>query len=238
VTGDDDRILAALGRAAVYRLLARTFAHPTPARIGEVAGAAQAIAARTDGPVGWALTELAAVARETHPVAAATEFAALFAGEARCPPYEGAYHPAPLAGTAVRLTNLGGFYRAFGLAPGGPRPESEDHIGAELEFMSTLVLREAHALAGHRAAASDVMRAAEATFLTDHLGCWAGAFAVRLRQETALPYLWAAAALLALWVDLEVTALGATPARVGSRPAGAGREGPCACPLAPRTPPV
>ena len=65
---------------------------------------------------------------------------------AGCSPYEGSYGAAPLlAGKGAALADIAGFYAAFGMTPGAA--EVEDHIAAELEFMSVLALKEAAALA-------------------------------------------------------------------------------------------
>jgi TorA maturation chaperone TorD len=45
----------------------------------------------------------------------------------------------------LKLADVAGFYAAFELTPATARPDMEDHIAAELEFMSVLALKEAYA---------------------------------------------------------------------------------------------
>jgi TorA maturation chaperone TorD len=145
----------------------------------------------------------------------AGEHVFLFDRQVRCPPYESAYTAAPrMAGKSAELADVAGFYTAFGLMPAEARPDMEDHIAVELEFMSALALKEAYALAEADADGVAVTRAAEVAFLTDHLGRWAEAFGGSLRAATPLPYYAAAAELLTAWVLAEVAALKATPTRL------------------------
>jgi len=77
----------------------------------------------------------------------------------------------------------------------------------------------------------------EVTFLTDHLGRWAEAFAGEVEAATPLPFYTAAASLLAAWITAEIEALGAAPARVGAPDAlDAEAAEPFSCPMAPEGP--
>ena len=230
-------VVRALTRGGIYRLLGRAFGYPTPSVLAELAPLAeQAAQAQEVTPdTRQHLARLAAVARDTDPGVMAGEHVFLFDRQVRCPPYESAYAEAPrMAGKSAELADVAGFYTAFGLTPADARPDMEDHIAAELEFMSALALKEAYALAEGDADGVAVTRAAQVTFLTDHLGRWAEAFAGSLRLATPIPYYAAAAGLLAAWVPAEVAALGATPTRLESLadPGPAGEEA-FTCPLAP-----
>jgi TorA maturation chaperone TorD len=235
-------VARALARAGVYRLLATAFAAPTPETLADVAGTAAALGAEADlGPAGAAaLRALGAAAAAAEPGAVAEEHGFLFDRQVRCPPYEGAYGPVdPMsAGKAPLLADLAGFYAAFGLAPAAAQPEVEDHLVAELEFMSALAVKEAWAeLEGH-ADGRAVTRDAQAAFLRDHLGRWVDAFAAGLRAATPLPYYAAAADALATWVGTEVRALAVEPTPlVGLAPLGPAEADAFACPLAEPAPP-
>ena len=227
----------ALARAAVYRLLGAALAYPVPGTLGELGALAEAAAG---GPVvgdvlASALRRLAAEARAADAAALAQEHVFLFDRQVRCAPHEGAYGDAPrMAGKGALLADIAGFYAAFGLGPAAARPDTEDHIAAELEFMSALALKEAYALAEANADGLDVTRRAESAFLTDHLGRWGEAFADAVREATPLPYFGAVAECLAGWIRREVTALGATPARVGpERGRDPLQEDALSCPMAP-----
>jgi DMSO reductase family type II enzyme chaperone len=230
---NEPAITDALHRSAVYRLLALAFAYPTAARLAAVAGMATGAAARAPETLAAALHRLAEAARSADVVAATDEHVALFQREVRCPPYEGAYGPAQLAGKAALLADIAGFYRAFGLEPTEGQPEVEDHVCAELEFMSALALKEGWALADHQAEGLEVTRAAQRAFLTDHLGCWGAAFTARVAAAAAPGLHPAAAALLQVWLEADCARLGITPrALEGVNPA---EPDAFACPLAPAT---
>ncbi|HEY7363464.1 MAG TPA: molecular chaperone TorD family protein [Methylomirabilota bacterium] len=232
----DSAVLKALGRAAVYRTLGSAFAYPTPPRLAELGHAADT-AAGGELPTGIleALTAFAAVAREADPQALADEHVFLFDRQVRCPPYEGAWGDAPqLAGKAAALADIAGFYDAFGLGATGAQPDTEDHIVAELEFMSALAVKEAWAIGEEDQEGLEITRQAERGFLADHLGRWAPAFAEALRGVTPLPYYTAAAGLLEEWLRAEGDLLGVSPAACLGGPTDdpLQREDAFSCPMA------
>ena len=235
----DSMVAGALGRAAVYRVLAGAFVHPTPARLDALALAAATAAAAAAGRLRDKLARLAIAAGAADAAVLGDEHVFLFGRQVRCSPYESAYSGlSPFGDKTARLADVAGFYAAFGLAPAAAQPDLEDHVGAELEFMSALALKEAWALAEGEAGALEVTRAAATKFLTDHLGRWAAAFAAAVEAATPVPFYTAAASLLAAWVDEEIAALGATPSRVPGPDAVAADDGePFSCPMA-EEPPV
>jgi TorA maturation chaperone TorD len=209
----------ALRRAARYRLLAAGLGPPTQELAHELRDGAGWAEAEGDSP---ALRAAAAAFRgacdRLDVQALRGEHLALFGGQVRCSPYESSYGDGRrLGGKTVELADIAGFYAAFGLEPSAGHPEMVDHIAAELEFMSALALKEAWALAEGHAEGLEVTRRAAVSFLTDHLGRWAEAFAGALREATPLPYFGALADLLEAWVRHEIEAAGAAPARVAGR---------------------
>jgi TorA maturation chaperone TorD len=213
-------VAAALARAAVYRILGSAFAYPTGPRLEELAGLAALAAGRAEHPpaVQEALRDLSIAARAADPDSVATEYVFLFDRQVRCPPYEGAWgETLQLAGKGASLADIAGFYRAFGLDAGAAQPDTEDHVVAELEFLSALALKEAWALAEDHAEQVEVTHDAARAFLTDHLGRWGETFAAAVAGATPLPYYAAAAALLGTWIRAEIERLGVAPARVGNR---------------------
>jgi TorA maturation chaperone TorD len=229
-------VVEALGRAATSRVLGRAFAYPTPDLL---AGLARAAADAAAGPalapeVREGLARLAGAARDAEPGTLAGEHVFLFDRQVRCPPYESAYGDVPtLAGKGAALADVAGFHAAFGVQVTATRPDLEDHVAAELEFLSVLAVREAWALAEGLAEGLEVTRRARTAFLTDHLGRWAGAFARRLRETTPVPFYVAAADLLEAWVAREVAAAGATPVPVtGPHDPGPLAEDAFTCPVA------
>ncbi|MEK7715875.1 MAG: molecular chaperone TorD family protein, partial [candidate division NC10 bacterium] len=216
------------------------FVSPTPARLEELALAAATAATAVTGRLRDKLSRFALAASEADPVATANEHVFLFARQVRCSPYESAYSGlSPFGDKTARLADVAGFYEAFGVRPAPAQPDMEDHIGAELEFMSALALKEAYARSEGESEAAEITRGAEVAFLTDHLGRWAEAFAGEVEEATPLPFYTAAASLLAAWITAEVEALGATPSRVGAPDAlDAEAAEPFSCPMASEAPPA
>lgn len=70
------------------------------------------------------------------------------------------------------LADIAGFYRAFGVdrTDGAERP---DHLSVELEFLSFLAAKEAHALEAGREYQAETCRSAERLFLSEHTGRFA-----------------------------------------------------------------
>jgi len=216
VLPEERQVARALMRAAVYRLLGGAWAYPAPSHLENLAALAQTAAA--DSPLAPFFATFAEAARGADAEAAAQEYVFLFDREARCPPYEGAWGDAPqVAGKSALLADIAGFYAAFGLEPSATHPDAEDHVAPECEFMSVLCLKEAYALAEGMTEGLEVTRRAQVSFLGEHLGRWAEAFAGAVKEATPLPYYGALADLLIAWAREEIAVLGAEPQRVGGR---------------------
>jgi DMSO reductase family type II enzyme chaperone len=224
-----DAIRQALSRAAVYRVLAAAFAYPANGHADDVARAAAAAAPGAPAAVRPGLAELA---RRLDPGAAgelAERYVALFDRQVACPPYEGAYGLPQMSGKAMQLADIAGFYMAFGMTAAGRQPDADDHIGAELEFMGALALKEAWALAEGHVDNAGIARDAQRAFLDEHLGRWGDAFAARV-VDAAPPGLYASAArLLRAWLSEECVLLSIVPRPLEAR---AGEdEAPLTCPM-------
>lgn len=228
---DELAVTSALRRSAVYRLLALAFAYPTPPRLAAVATAATEAAREAPAELATTLATLAEAARGADVAPLAGEYVALFQREVRCPPYEGAYGPPQMAGKAALLADVAGFYRAFGLEPAEGQPEVEDHVCAELEFMSALAVKEAWALAQSHTDGLEVTRHAQRAFASDHLARWGTEFAERVAATASGDLYPAAAATLRGWLAAECTRLAVSPARLqGVRSA---EDTAFTCPMAP-----
>jgi TorA maturation chaperone TorD len=105
-----------------------------------------------------------------------------------------------------RLSDLGAFFAAFGLELAPDAAERIDHISIELEFMSVLAAKEAHALE-HQSdeAALGTLRDAQKKFLREHLGRWSLAFSRRLGRMAEGTVPGAVAKLLGAFIKLECT---------------------------------
>jgi TorA maturation chaperone TorD len=228
----EDQVARALGRASIYRILGAAFAAPSPGAVAAMAGAAERTASTASPEIAAALRGWAAAARASDPAEVADAYTAVLERPGGSSPYEGSYGGAPrLAGKGTALADIAGFYAAFGLTP--HVAEVEDHIAAELEFMSALALKEAAAVAGGMVEEAAITRAAQAAFLRDHLGLWGRAFAAALRPLTPCGYLVQAADLLAAWLAEDTRALGIDPAGLAAPlPAHPDEAEPFACPMA------
>lgn len=232
----DSKVAQALGRAAVYSVLATAFDYPTPERVQRLRTLADAAGSGTgiDPDARATLARLAQAASAADVDALAAEHATLFDGPVRCSPYEGAWGPQQLSGKAAQLADVAGFYAAFGLEPTTWNAQLEDHVAVECEFASLLAVKEAYALATGREEARDVTRDAEAAFLRDHLGGWGAAFADEVARVAESDIYKEAAALLSTWLRTEIRRLGVTPATVAG--VAASEDTAFACPMAPQNP--
>jgi len=216
VLPEEQQVARALTRAAAYRLLGGAWAYPALSHLEELACLAEAAA--VGSPIAPAFGAFASAARGADAEATAQEYVFLFDREARCPPYEGAWGDTPqLAGKSALLADIAGFYAAFGLEPSAVRPDAEDHVAPECEFMSVLCLKEAYALAEGMTEALEVTRGAQVSFLSEHLGRWVEGFAGSVKEATPLRYYGALADLLTAWVREDTAALGVEPQRVSGR---------------------
>jgi DMSO reductase family type II enzyme chaperone len=224
-----DVIRRSLSRAAVYRVLATAFAYPERGHAGELARVAAAAMPAATPAVRSRLAELA---RRPDPMEVddlAEQYVRLFDRQVACPPYEGAYGAPQLAGKAMQLADIAGFYAAFGMTATDRQPDADDHVGAELEFMGTLALKEAWARGQGWTDHAEIARSAQRTFFEDHLGRWGSAFAARV-LETAPPGIYMTAArLLDAWLGEESAYLDVAPAAAAAR--AADDDAPLACPM-------
>jgi TorA maturation chaperone TorD len=231
MSASEPHVADALRRATIYRLLALAWAYPTPARLEAIATSAGAPPDDAGAPgVRPALARLGEAAARADVAALGAEYVSLFDRAVPCPPYEGAYLPPQMSGKAAQLADIAGFYRAFGLEPGAWQPDLEDHVGAELEFMSALALKEAWALAEDLAESAAVTRQAQCAFLAEHLGRWGTAFAAQVGATAVCALYKEAAELLTTWLAAEAERLDVTLAPVaGPAPS---EDEPFTCPMA------
>ena len=158
---------------AMWRLLSLTLAPASSDSLELASALADGLAESSDPPE--AIEPLRRALAGASPEAVAAAQARLFGGGVEVAPYEGSYEDDPFR-QARQLSDVAGFYRAFGAEAGGPAYERPDHAGCELEFLAFLCAR--------RLAAADVGRLTEAelcdevedAFLRDHAGRWLPTF--------------------------------------------------------------
>ena len=187
----------ALCRSVLYKALSLGFLPPTSettARLGsEEAAEVLAKAATTIDPDDeHYLPDLARAlcrAQDADNVDALSEaFVILFGHTSRgaVPPYETEYgKDAPFL-QPQELSDIGGFYRAFGLVLSKTVHERVDHISCECEFLSFLSLKAAYALEEKQSNLFEESQRAHKLFLHDHFATFAATFGRRLAREDPL----------------------------------------------------
>jgi len=95
-----------------------------------------------------------------------------------CPPHETDYcHWDDPTYRSSQMADVGGFYRAFGVQPGGERPERADHVSVEIEFVAFLYQKIALAIESGDEQHISVGQAAFEAFIRDHVTWWMPTFA-------------------------------------------------------------
>lgn len=187
----------ALARAGQYRLLALGFAYPETGVLGEFRRVLELHAraeGNSDGIVGPHLAEFRAALRPAQEAQEAqealeAEYTRLFDRTIACSPYESENVGGMRAFTKSRdLADVQGFYKAFGLDLGPEAAEMGDHIRVELEFLSTLALKEAYFREEGADEALEITMEAQVAFLRDHVGRWVPAFCDRLDKVAEHPF--------------------------------------------------
>jgi len=177
----------ALCRSVLYEALALGFRPPTEEILTRLASAegASALAAAAAVLDGEGDTDLAQRALGLVPCplplsvgALAASYPSLFGHTARgrVPPYETEYGEDSLWAPQREMSDLGAFFRAFGLVLDPGARERPDHVACECEFLLVLARREARACALGDASMRDEACHATQIFLREHLGHWALAF--------------------------------------------------------------
>jgi TorA maturation chaperone TorD len=209
---------ASLDLAAWSRLLALGFTVPHETSLAEMRWIADALLHDAPpGPGTEALAQLAGALRDPAVVAAApSDYSSLFDRDAPCPPYEGSYDGDPFR-QVRQMSDVAGFYRAFGAEAAGPYADRPDHVACELEFLSFLVLREIAAEEEGREEDAVTCRAAADAFLRDHLGRWLGPFCEAVAASAPSALYAALARFGAVAVRDELARRGIRPAPLGER---------------------
>jgi TorA maturation chaperone TorD len=189
----NDAIDVALARATLYSVLALGFRAPAQNNIVRlvsppdskwVAGAATILDPDATYELRSAVEALSNAGRVDIAVLASLHVA-LFGHTARgsVPPYETEYGNEALFQQPQELSDLMGFYHAFGLTMKLGEYERPDHISCECEYLSFLALKEAYALEHQQSEMLEETRKAQRLFLKDHLGRFLPTFAHKLRRQ-------------------------------------------------------
>ncbi|MBI3077184.1 MAG: molecular chaperone TorD family protein [Deltaproteobacteria bacterium] len=219
---DQVTITQALARSRLYLLLATAFRYPDSRvkaallespLLDDAEAAATLLSAEEQSVLRPLLTALRAAVRGATPEALEEGFVQslghLESGE--CPPYETRYGPGHIFQQTQEISDIAGFYRAFGLQMAEAAVERPDHIAIEFEFLHFLTYKEAYALRHHGEESAEICRTGQRTFLREHPGRWVPLFARLLARRAGGGFYAALADLAVLWVATECRRLGVTP---------------------------
>jgi DMSO reductase family type II enzyme chaperone len=201
----------ALARSAVLGLLSQALAYPTGPAVADLLEEdlpfALALAEHLPGPGAATVRELAGVLEGETQERLEDAFRERFSHvhPRDCPLYETDHRAREVWRQTQVLADLGGFYRAFGLAESGERA---DHVSVELEFLHVLAYKTGWALERGEAEHAERCRDAERAFLAEHVLRWLPDVAERLRViGRGSPYE-AVGALLAAYLRAEAERTG------------------------------
>lgn len=218
----NEEIDVALSRSYLYEWLSLAFRYPDAELVASLQSPALTLLEAT-------LERLAGGERDVlHPVLAGLratssncDLAALQSDHRRvfshiesslCPPYETRYGSSHLFQQTQELSDIAGFYRAFGLELSDDAKERTDYLAIELEFLQFLCFKEAYALEHHGPEQVEVTRDAEAKFLREHLLRWAPSFARRLQTQTGDGFYRQCVTVMLAFLRAEAARWGCSPA--------------------------
>jgi TorA maturation chaperone TorD len=198
----------------LWRLLSLCLATPSTEVLDEIDILAESVAERPNAPVG--LQELRSSIAEVSPATIAAAQERLFGGKVEVAPYEGSYEDDPFR-QARQISDIAGFYRAFGAEAHGPALDRPDHAGCELEFLAFLGARR---LAAQDASAGDEFELClevENEFLREHAGRWLPTFFRAIEKAATDAFHTALGKVGAAVVERELTQRGIEAQPLGPR---------------------
>jgi len=186
---------AALARSAAYGLLAHVLRYPDEKMWSRLSDRARwtawpEVLAAIDLPLGDAVRALQASLFSPDPRQAfgfsdvQETYSVLFSHTVKgaCPAYELEYGASEVFRRSAELSDIKGFYSAFGLEITDTTHERPDHVSIECEFMSVMAAKEAYALEHTEAPGVEIIRNAAAHFLSSHIGQFLPSFARRIQE--------------------------------------------------------
>lgn len=130
------------------------------------------------------------------------------------PPYETEYGHRDIFMKTQRMADISAFYRAFGLEVPADKHERLDFVGAELDLMFWILLKEEMAKKSGKKTEAATCRDAAQKFLNDHLGRWATFFGEQMLQATTHPFYKQVANMLVEFVEKEGKHLNVRPEKI------------------------
>ena len=224
LTVESDLVTVSLARSALYGVLAAIFRHPENPLFRSLNESVELDALRDAGALAGGnqserLMECAHALHEraqtTDRSARVTEFIRLFGHTSRgvVPPYETEYGSGGPFSQPQEMSDISGFYNAFGLALDPVRHERFDHICCELEFMCFLCAKQAYTTEiGDNDGETEIVRT-QRIFMRDHLARFGCTFFMRVKQESSGTWHGAAAELGLRYLEAECHRLNVTAQR-------------------------
>jgi DMSO reductase family type II enzyme chaperone len=219
----------AVVRSALYKLLAKSFLYPTPqnyeylvsndyetllADLQEMMEGQPDLVQSISGVRSLRKDWRGSQRREELE----TEYNRLFAhlGSTKCPPYETEYGFDNIYQKTEAMADISGFYSAFGLEISPQNTDRVDFFSTEMEFMSFLAVKEAHALEQQENEHGEICREAQKKFLTDHLGRWVSMFAKVLEKSSDHQFYVSLGNLAEQFLESEFMLLAVAPRKVAA----------------------
>lgn len=137
-----------------------------------------------------------------------------------CPMYELEYGGGEIFARSADLSDLKGFYEAFGLQLVDGAHERADHITIELEFLSALASKQAYASEHDDETGLEILADAYRAFLEAHVGHWLPSFVHRIGEAAPGSFHAALADFARAFIECECRRFGAEigPAMLELRP--------------------
>ena len=130
------------------------------------------------------------------------------------PPYETEYGHKDIFLKTQKLADIAGFYAAFGLEISESSHERIDFIGAELDLMFWLKMKEETAIEKGLSTEAQICREAQAKFMRDHLGRWAPFLGEQISKTSRQAFYRSVGQWLSRFVESECQRLGVEPDRI------------------------
>ncbi|MEO5333140.1 MAG: molecular chaperone TorD family protein [Magnetococcus sp. YQC-5] len=178
-----ERMQDLLQRGALFRFLAQGFSYPHPGHpeaVRQTMEAMQSVSLVQPDTWSmfreqWDLMDLSALQ---------AEHCRLFQGRNVVSLHETSYGDARrIGGQVVELSDINGFYRAFGMQVSAENPDMPDHLCTELEFYSLLLVKQSFALDNDWQEEEAVTADASRKFMEYHLGRWIAPMLFGLREH-------------------------------------------------------
>ncbi|MEE9248230.1 MAG: molecular chaperone TorD family protein [Dehalococcoidia bacterium] len=210
-----------MARSKVYDFISATFSYPDSAlvdllgkRLLDTENSLDILEYRSSSE---ALQVLALTILSSSPERLEAEYVQTFGHSIsrECPPYEAEYGQADLSQKMHTLSDIAGFYKAFGLGLSPKLKDRMDHVSVELDFMHFLCFKEYYALhQGHPELKLTLCKDAQTKFLGDHMGRWVFRFVERLEKKASANIYGPVGRCLKEFLESDMRTIGLEPGRV------------------------